>query len=199
MAFKAHFPIVLLIACTSAPTRDRRAERAACELISASGGELARCLVMKYDWPAESAGEAKYSWQRHLDSLRQAHEDEVASLIAQQDAARAIVNAKQDSVRRAATRVRLDRMARRAAPWAECMLEEQRTEGTNWSYKACAQPLPTEAEVKAYIAVHRLGESEGSEGFDLLRAHFYRAEDAREKGATPDGPPPTADAIRRSD
>ncbi len=60
---------LLLVGCGSAATaHDRGAELAACELISSSGDELARCLVMKYDWPADTAGPAKYAWQGHLVS-----------------------------------------------------------------------------------------------------------------------------------
>jgi len=60
---------------------DRRAELDACRLISKSGDELARCLVMKYSWHADSAGPAKSAFQWELDSIRQAHQAQVAAII----------------------------------------------------------------------------------------------------------------------
>jgi len=76
--------VAIVAACTSVPVIDRRAERAACELISPSGNELATCLVMKYDWPAESVGPAKFAWQWHLDSLRRDHEAQANAVLAEQ-------------------------------------------------------------------------------------------------------------------
>src|SRR5712664_1928079 len=78
-----YLPILLLAAaCGSRPDRGR--ELAACQLISKSGDELARCLVMKYSWAADSAGPAKSAFQWELDSIRQAHEAQVAAIIAAQ-------------------------------------------------------------------------------------------------------------------
>lgn len=160
---RATICIAILIGCSSNTRTDRSAELAACQLISESGGALAKCLVMKYSWGADSTRTAMYAWQGHLDSLRRDHEAQVAALIAQQD-----------SARDRAERARLEQLAQRAAPWASCMRNEQRREGTNWSYKACAQPLPRRAELNAYIAVHRL---DNVEGFDLIRAHLANGGD----------------------
>ena len=71
-----------LIACHGAP--DRQAELAGCQLISKSGDELARCLVMKYSWRAESAGPAKTAWQWQLDSIRLEHEAQAQAVLAEQ-------------------------------------------------------------------------------------------------------------------
>lgn len=89
--------VLVLAACASPAVVDRRAERDSCELISASGDDLARCLVMKYDWPAESAGPAKFAWQWHLDSLRRDHEAQAATVLAEQQR-------RQDSLAAAQTR-----------------------------------------------------------------------------------------------
>jgi len=79
---KAATLVLVVTACGQSV--DRRAELDACRLISKSGDELARCLVMKYSWRAESAGPAKTAFQWELDSIRQAHEAQVAAIIAAQ-------------------------------------------------------------------------------------------------------------------
>ncbi len=89
--------LALLAACTSQPRVDRPAELASCQLISKSGDELARCLVLKYSWRAENAGPAKAQWQWQLDSIRRDHEVQAALVLAAQQLAA-------DSLRRARER-----------------------------------------------------------------------------------------------
>lgn len=86
--------LVLLVGCDTRP--DRSAELAACRLISTSGDDLARCLVMKYDWRAESAGPAKIAWQWQLDSIRLEHETQARVVLEEQQR-------RQDSVAAAHT------------------------------------------------------------------------------------------------
>jgi len=71
------------IQCFS-PGPDRAAQLSSCQLISGDGDALARCLVMKYDWPADTAGPAKLAWQWHLDSIRADHEAQAAAVLAAQ-------------------------------------------------------------------------------------------------------------------
>jgi hypothetical protein len=125
---------LFLIGCAGNPRADRTAELAACQLISKSGDELARCLVMKYSWGADSAGPAKYAWQSHLDSLRREHEAQVVAL-------------------RAAQREALGRQAR---PWAECILRQWDKDGSNYSFLPCQKQRPTWDAVSAYIVSHKL-------------------------------------------
>jgi len=94
-----------LIACSQP---DRRAELAACQLISTSGAELARCLVMKYNWGADSAGPAKIAWQWELDSIRLEHEAQAQAVVAKQQEREArAYRAHVDSLR-ARVRLRAD-------------------------------------------------------------------------------------------
>jgi len=76
--------LLLTLACGSRSDRDR--ELAACRLISQSGDELARCLIMKYSWGADSAGPAKARWQWTLDSIRAEHDAQAAAVLARQRA-----------------------------------------------------------------------------------------------------------------
>ena len=77
--------LVLLVGCgDSGPDRER--ELAACELISKSGDALASCLIFKYSWDANTAGPAKMRFQWTLDSIRGEHEQQVAAILAQQQA-----------------------------------------------------------------------------------------------------------------
>ncbi len=76
--------LLLTMACGTRPDRDR--ELAACRLITQSGDELARCLIMKYNWGADSAGPAKAAWQWTLDSIRAEHEAQAAAVLARQRA-----------------------------------------------------------------------------------------------------------------
>src|SRR5438270_491788 len=76
--------LALLAACTSQPRVERPAELAACQLISKSGDELARCLILKYSWRAESAGPAKAAFQWQLDSLQLEHDRQAIAILTQQ-------------------------------------------------------------------------------------------------------------------
>jgi len=85
---------------------DRRAELDACQLISKSGDELARCLIMKYSWRADSAGPAKTRFQWTLDSIRLEHEKQAAAVLAQQKERH------------------WQAMLQEATPWARCILAQ---------------------------------------------------------------------------
>ena len=74
--------LLLVSACGERP--DRQRELAACQLISKSGDELARCLIMKYSWGADSAGPAKTRFQWILDSIRAEHEKQAAAVLTQE-------------------------------------------------------------------------------------------------------------------
>jgi len=76
--------LLLSIACGSTPAPDRTKELAACQLISKSGDELARCLIMKYSWGADNAAPAKSAWQWQLDSIRLDHERQAAVVFAEE-------------------------------------------------------------------------------------------------------------------
>ena len=73
-----------LVGCRSGPAPNRKAELAACQLISKSGDDLARCLVLKYSWRAESAGPARTAWQWQLDSIRLEHEAQAQAVLDEQ-------------------------------------------------------------------------------------------------------------------
>ncbi len=92
--------MLLFTACTSAKVSDRPSELAACQLISKSGDDLARCLVLKYSWRAESAGPAKYVFQRQLDSIEREHEVQAALVLAQEQRREDSIRAVQDARRR---------------------------------------------------------------------------------------------------
>lgn len=144
---------VLLCAAACSPAHETALERpdelAACQLISKSGDAIAECLIMKYSWRAESASTAKYDWQRYLDSLRLDHEQQVATLIAEQEAERRRVAAE----RRAA---RLAALTHAASPWAACIREQWHADGTNWSFKPCQRyTLPSHEQLDAYISTRQ--------------------------------------------
>jgi len=100
--------LLLLAACGSRP--DRRGELAACQLISKSGDELARCLIMKYSWGADSAAPAKATFQWTLDSIRAEHEKQAAIILAQQQARMDSIEAiqRRAEARKAAAYKKLD-------------------------------------------------------------------------------------------
>lgn len=147
------------LALASCDRPDRAAELEACQLISKSGDALAECLIMKYSWRADSAGPAKYSWQRHLDSLRREHEQQVATLIAQQ--------AARD---REVARAQRLASARRATPWARCIIEQWDAHGANWSYEPCQKQRPAWDDLSTYIQVRNVGEDTMQL---LIRAHVH--------------------------
>lgn len=151
--------IAIAIASCGRERPDRAAELEACRLISKSGDALAECLIMKYSWRADSAGPAKYAWQRHLDSLRLEHEQQVATLIAQQEA--------RD---REAARAQRLASARRATPWAQCIIEQWDAHGANWSYQPCQKQRPEWDDLSTYIQVRKVG---GDTMQLLIRAHVH--------------------------
>lgn len=76
---------MMVAACASPPPTHKRAdELASCQLISADGDAVARCLIIKYDWRAESAGPAKMAFQWQLDSIRHEHEMQAQLILDQQ-------------------------------------------------------------------------------------------------------------------
>ncbi len=149
---------LLLVGCGSAATaHDRGAELAACELISSSGDELARCLVMKYDWPADTAGPAKYAWQGHLDSLQRDHEAQAAAVLARVAQEEARAAAAQHAAR-----------MRQAAAWVACVrahpdivngrvveMDELRRQ-----WQPCIRKLPPFDVLDAYFDSQRLNETD---------------------------------------
>ena len=150
--------VVLCVTCRQAPRLSRAEELAACQLISMSGSKLGECLVLTYSWRADSARVAMTRWQVHIDSIRADDQRRVAAIIAQR---------QQDSAR--ARRRWIDSMSRRAAPWSDCVMQQWRTEGGNWSVLPCKKfRYPTFEEVVAYQVAHRLPEDEGAL---LTRAH----------------------------
>lgn len=150
---RATICIAIFIGCSSNTRTDRSAELAACQLISESGDALARCLIMKYSWGADSTSTAKYAWQAHLDSLRREHESQVTTLIAQQ------------------RREELEAGAGRAAPWAACVIKQWRDEGSNWSLAPCRKHgSPAWPDVLAFIRLHALP---GDEDSVLVRAYAF--------------------------
>lgn len=141
--------LLLLARCTARPAIDRPAELAACHLISKSGDELARCLVMKYSWRAESAGPAKTTWQWHLDSIRRDHEAQVAAVLAQQaEQRRRTANAQMAAQRRKVTR------------WVDCILDVSQRPGSSWSPLPCQAWRPTWDELRDYMVARKVADDE---------------------------------------
>jgi hypothetical protein len=95
---------ILVLGCYTGA--DRGQQLANCESISKDGDQLRSCLVLKYDWNAESAVPASRRFQSYLDSLTLVHLREVAAIEA------AAESAHTDSVR-AAVRVAEARMEAR--------------------------------------------------------------------------------------
>lgn len=85
---------LLLLAACGRP--NHAAELAACQLISRSGDELARCLIMKYSWGAESTAAAKAAWQWQLDSIRAEHDAQALAILVEQEKARRVRVGKQN-------------------------------------------------------------------------------------------------------
>ncbi len=100
--------LLLLAACGSRP--DRQRELAACQLISKSGDELARCLILKYNWGADGAGPAKTNFQWTLDSIRIEHEKQAEAVVAREQARSDSIAAVQHrtAIAQAARQRRLD-------------------------------------------------------------------------------------------
>lgn len=77
---RPHVLVSLLVAVACGPRVDRQSELATCQLISKSGQDLATCLIMKYDWKADSAGPAKTAFQWQLDSIRREHDEQAQAV-----------------------------------------------------------------------------------------------------------------------
>jgi hypothetical protein len=151
------FCVLLVIACGS-PEAQHGRELAACQLISKSGDDLAACLIMKYNWGADSAGPAKTAWQRQLDSIRLEHEAQAVAVLTQQEAVVARQRAE-----------RLLPLSRKAAPWARCMMQQPRDEsGSIFMEKCDSIYRPSFDELDAYIQMHH---PRGDTSEILYRAH----------------------------
>ena len=114
--------LLLTLACGSRP--DRARELAACRLISESGDELARCLIMKYNWSADSAGPAKTTWQWTLDSIHAEHQAQAAAVLVRQ-------RASQDSIDALATKRQRAREAKAHRDYVRNALEYCRSVGVS--------------------------------------------------------------------
>lgn len=173
LALPLSLALLGFFAATCSQPPDRSSELGSCQLISKSGDELARCLVMKYSWRAESAGPAKMAWQWHLDSIRLEHEKEVLAVLAEQE----------EAERRATTARHAQQHAQqiqRGREWAECMWAHADTTGHPFepdslrrAWAPCLPKRPTIDELDAYLATRRLDES----AKDWLRAAHYVSRD----------------------
>jgi len=99
-----YLSLMLLIASCGS-RHDHQRELANCQLISKSGDELARCLIMKYNWGADSAGPAKTRFQWTLDSIRIEHEKQAAAVVAREQARLDSIAAVQHARQRTADRI----------------------------------------------------------------------------------------------
>jgi hypothetical protein len=58
---------LVVLGCRASASRPKQVET--CEIISHSGEEVTRCLVIKYDWDGKAALGEGLRWQGHLDSV----------------------------------------------------------------------------------------------------------------------------------
>lgn len=146
--------LIALIVGACSPSADRRQQLVNCEAIAKSGEDVRSCLILKYDWNADSAVPAGARFQWRMDSLRREHEAQAAAVVA-------AAAARAESLRIAKEVAG----ARRAAPWVSCILRQWRAGklGANVPsfpprplYEPCWSVEPSHEDYSAYAALHHL-------------------------------------------
>jgi len=152
---------------------DRAREQQNCESISQTGREASQCLVLKYNWNADSATPAGARFQWMVDSLRLEHERQARIILAAQEARAESLRVREQIAG-----------ARRAAPWVSCILDRWKTGHLGGNsievlplqlYGPCKELLPSTADYYAYQASHRLtGDTDTVVGHAFVSSDFDR-------------------------
>lgn len=121
---------------TRTVTPDRPTQLTNCSAISNKGSALTSCLILKYDWNADSATPAGQRFQRTVDSLL------------------AIQEAKAESLRVAQAAQNDQANDRRVGPWVGCIARIEVPSRTD--YTPCKSLTPSAGDYADYTTRHRL-------------------------------------------
>jgi hypothetical protein len=131
--------MLCLSACgqeTRTVTADRPTQLTNCRAISTDGSALTSCLILKYDWNADSATPAGQRFQRTIDSLLAIQEAKAESLRLEQAAQ---YNRAND---------------RRVGPWVACVARIETP--SRIDYTLCKSLTPSTGDFLNYTTRHRL-------------------------------------------
>lgn len=149
--------IVTIAGCSASRGPDRAQEQRNCESISQSGQQVTQCLVLKYDWNADSAVPAGRRFQWTLDSLRAEHERQAAAVLADQQARAESVLRAQEAKAESLRMQQENAALARAGRWAVCILKRDRPGLTGPElYEPCKSLLPSRSDYLLYKMRHDL-------------------------------------------